>query len=135
MKSFFVWLSITVVLFATAGASYHFYLKSSPRKILVAINSSYAMQTVWPRLPGALDALCRRPYTEFALVTEKNRVHGWATECSFRGVTAYAQRDFSKFSRPNAFPEVEEANETYLITNAKESEIKTLSNWKIIHLK
>ena len=72
MKTFLVWLVIAVASFASLGGGYHLYLSEHPRRILVVLDTSYAMQADWRAIPHVLEPISARVYTEFSLYTEKS---------------------------------------------------------------
>jgi hypothetical protein len=134
MKAFAIWLAITLGVFGAASGGYHMYLTENPRRILVVVDSSFPMTSVWRQLPGVLAGLSRDRYTSYSLMTEKNKVHGWSPRLSLKGVTPYAPRDFSKLAGGGNYPEIDQATETYFVTNAGPALIENLPNWRIIRL-
>lgn len=133
MKPFSIWIASTLLVFAILSGAYHFFLTENPRRVLVVVDSSFSMQSVWRRIPQILEGICHQRYTEFALATEKNTVHSWASRCDLGGTTPYAPRDFSRLLTANSYPEVGQATEKYLITNAGASLITKFSSWNIIN--
>lgn len=134
MKAFAIWLAITLGVFGAAGGGYHMYLTENPRRILVVVDASFPMKPVWRQVPGVLAGLSRDRYTSYSLMTEKNKVHGWLPRLSLRGTTPYAPRDFSKLAGGGNYPEIDQATETYFVTNAEPALTETLPNWRIIRL-
>ncbi len=133
MRPFSIWIASTLLVFAVLSGAYHFFLTEKPRRVLVVVDSSFPMQPVWRRIPQILEDICHQRYTEFALATEKNTVHSWSSRCDLGGTTAYAPRDFSRILAANNYPEVGEATEKYLITNASASLTANFSTWHIIN--
>jgi hypothetical protein len=132
MKPFGIWLLLAATLFGALAAGYHFHLTRHPRPLLVALDASYPMQPAWGRVPGILDRLDDRRYARFALVTEKNRIHGWDSELKPGRVAPYAPRDLSRLADPQGYPEMEDAVGMILITNADPEETEGLAGWTII---
>lgn len=133
-KPFGIWLVITLLLFGGLSGASHVYLNAHPRRVLIAVDSAFPMQAVWSRVPARIDELTGRRYTRYALITEKNRIHGWADQPDFRPFSPYAPRDFSALSDTDRFPEIAEANTRILITNAPPAETDGLRGWDILRL-
>ena len=134
MKAFAIWLAITLGVFGAAAGGYHMYLTENPRRILVVVDASFPMKPVWRQVPGVLAGLSRDRYTSYILMTEKNKVHGWSPRLSLRGATPYAPRDFSKLAGGVSYPEIDQATETYFVTNAGPALTENLPDWRIIRL-
>ena len=134
MKPFVIWLVIALALFGGLSGASHVYLNNHPRRILIAVDSAFPMQSVWSRVSGRIDALSGRRYTRYGLITEKNRIHAWAARPDFRPFSPYAPRDLSPLTDPDRFPEIKEANTRILITNAPPSETDALRGWEIQRL-
>ena len=73
-----------------------------------------------------------RRYTVYSLVTEKDRVHGWQDTLSLGKLSPFAPRNLDKLRNGDKFPEIEEADRKYIVTNADDSELKGLDTWKVI---
>ena len=116
MKPFITWLVIVIVVFGGISGGYHVMLSQNPRKVLVAVDSSFQMKAAWPRVPELLDSLDNQRYTAYSLVTEKNPIHGWKSTLELDNVVPYAPADFSKLTGPEKYPEIDEAGSKYFIT-------------------
>ncbi len=132
MRAFLVWLVIACTGFGGLAGGYHVYLDQNPRRIAVVLDTSFPMQSVWSRVPGLLDRLGGRPYTEYALLTDKSRVHGWSGRLSAPGMTPYAPRDFGKLATPGQYPELEEATEVVFVTNADDASTAAFGGWRVV---
>lgn len=134
MKAFMLWLAIAVSVFAGSGTGYHLYLTQHPRKVLIAIDSSFDMKPVWHQVQTILETTQYRRYTRFCVVTEKNKLHDWSASPTDIGkLTPYAPRDFSKLIGKDKYPEIGQAQKRYLITNAAQTQ--EFDGWEIIRLK
>ncbi len=133
MKSFLIWLSITFIVFAGLFGAYHFYLSKNPRKILIAVDSSYEMKAVWSLIPSELAKIADKRYTQFCLVTEKNKIHDWADKPGMSKILPYAPRAFSRLTGVDKYPEIGQAQKCYLITNA--ARIQGFDGWEIVRLR
>ena len=135
MKPFLLWLSITLSIFGACSAAYHLYLTQNPRKILVAVDSSFQMNAVWQRVPVTLTSIQQQRYAQFALVTEKARIHSWSPSLQLGTLVPYAPRDFSKLERDTEYPEMAEAFQKYLITTMIDAaQMARLRDWRVIQL-
>ena len=134
MRLFAIWLAMTLAIFGLFAGCYHWYLTNHPRRILVIVESSFPMRPVWPHVQAEVRNLSDRPYTFFALVTEKERIHGWQSRPDLGTVTPYAPRDIQKFLTEVArYPELGAATEIHLLTNAAELESQSPDGW-IVHM-
>ncbi len=133
MKAFALWAGITILVFIGLFGAYHFYLIQSPRKILIAVDSSYPMKEVWPQISSALEQIAQKRYARFCLVTEKNKIHDWALRPDMDKILPYAPRNFSRLTGNAQYPEIGQAQKCYLITNAVRPE--GFDGWEIIYLK
>jgi len=79
MKAFFSWLAITLAAFGGLGGGYHLALEGNPHRVLVVVDSSFAMKPDWSRIPRVLDRIDNERYAQFALATEKGPVHGYGS--------------------------------------------------------
>jgi hypothetical protein len=131
MKPFALWLVIAGVLFGGMCGAYHVYLTEHPRKVLVAVDTSYPMKPVWDQVPGILKNLSAQRYARFALVTEKSKVHDWSFKLEPGKLTPYAPRDLSRL---NDYPEIKEASFKFLITNAPPPQTGNMGGWKIVRM-
>lgn len=129
MKAFTFWLLATLLGYGALGGGYHHQLSSNPQKIVVIVDSSFAMKDRWGDIPALLDSLDDKKYSTFSLVTEKRILHGWDDALKWTTLTAYAPRDFS---RATEFRPVKEADKVYLITNAGPEELRDVPNWEVV---
>ena len=134
MRALLIWLIIAAVPFGTFGGVYHWYLLQNPRLVLVVVDSSFPMRSVWEQVPTELERIGNRTYARFSLVTEKYRVHGWSSRLELGTLLPYAPRSFAKLRGSTRYPEIKEATEIHFITNAPETLVGTHSGWKICRL-
>ena len=133
MKPLAIWFGIFALVFGAFAIGYHLQRESDPDQVLVVVDSSFDMESVWGRIPGELDALDDERYAEFALATEKQTIHTWDDELRLGTVTPFAPRDFSALTN-GEIDEVSEASELILVTNAPESETEGLDGWRIVRI-
>jgi hypothetical protein len=135
MKPFLIWLVLAILVFGGIGGGYHAKLMSAPRKVVVAVDSSFQMKSAWGRVPDLLDSLDNGRYTTYSLVTEKNLIHSWQPALRLGSVVPYAPTDFSNLTGPNSYPEIAEADVKYLITSDQaQIASNTLKGWEIVKL-
>ncbi len=132
MKPFSIWAVITLIVFGAFSGGYHLYLTENPRKVLVAVDSSFPMKSVWRQVPRVLDNIDNQRYAEFTLLTGKNRIHSWLPRLELGTVVPYAPRDLSRLTDKGNYLELDEATEKYLVTNAAPSETANFDGWHII---
>lgn len=130
MKTFASWLVLFVVAFGGFAGGYHLWLGENPRRVVVVVDASFPMQAVWPRIPQTLAALQHRPYSVYALETDKSTVHAFADRLSLGGTIAYAPRNFDRLKQGDGL--LDEADEVILVTNASAAELDGLPGWKVV---
>ncbi len=134
MKPFIIWLVLTIILFGAISVSYHVYLESHPQKILVAVDASFPMKTVWSQVPQKLHEIENRRYALYCLITDKNRIHDWSSRLQLGTIAPYAPQDLSKLLDSSKYSEIEEAGEKYLITTSDAAQLNQFNGWTIISL-
>ena len=134
MKHAVIWLVVAVASYAGLAGGYHAWLQTHPRRIVVVVDSSNAMQGMLPRVDAILDDLARRRYHEFALYTDRSRMHGWSRRFSPGRIAAYGPRDPARFEALRSRPEFAEADEVFLITNAPPDELAGPNGWTVRRL-
>ena len=135
MKLFSIWLGLTLASFGLLGGAYHLHLSDTPRRVLVVVDSSFSMQSVWRQVPGILDDIASIPYAEFSLVSEKVKVHSWSKKPDLRQTSPFAPRNFARLKGSNRYAEITNASEVHLISNAGNDEISNFNGWIIHRLK
>ncbi len=136
MKPFAVWLALALLVFGGLSGGYHAYLTKHPRRIAVAVDTSYPMRAAWGQVGKRLANLTSARYTQFALLTEKGRVHSWSDRLEIGKLSPYAPRDFSGLTDAPNIPEIGEADERVLLTNAPPDQTDPLkrNGWRILEL-
>jgi hypothetical protein len=134
MRAFGRWLMLALCLFGLAAGGYHVYLGLHPKRVLVIVDTSYPMSVVWEQVPSALASLEGSRYTEFALASDKGRIHGWRSTLDLGRSVPYAPRNLKDLRQQLQSPELGEASEIVLITNAPEKDLPASMGWKIVHL-
>jgi hypothetical protein len=147
MKPFVIWFMLTLLVFGISSGTYHWYLKTHPQKILVAVDTSFLMQSVWQQVPQVLQDIADQRYATFSLVTERSRIHSWSPELKLGPIVSwspelklgpivpYGPRDFSKFTSSTKYAEIDEATKKYLITtNLEAPQRSNFKGWTIIQL-
>ena len=133
MKPLAIWFGIFALVFGAVAIGYHLQRDGDPDQVLVVVDSSFEMESVWRQVPDELDELDDERYSEFALATEKQLIHTWAPELRLGQVTPFAPRDFSSLTS-GEFDEVDGATELVLITNAPVDETEDLDGWRIVRI-
>ena len=131
MKSFVTWLVIHVVLFAAILFGGKWWMSQNPERIIVAVDSSFDMAKDWTKVKSRIDEMDNNPgpYTVFALVTDKNQVHGWQKTLDLGNAVAFGPRALDALKDEARYPLVDEATKRILITNADKPGI---SGWTVV---
>jgi len=120
---FLLWLLIVAGAYGGLAGGYHAALLASPRKIAVAVDSSYEMQAARDLVAPELQEIAQTRYARFSLWTDKARVHGWDERLGDLGGQAYyGPRNLTLLVDPSRFPEARDADQIVVITNARSRE-------------
>jgi len=132
VKPLAIWLTAFLVIVGGLAVGYHFVRQANPEQVFVLIDSSFEMEREWSRLPRVLESLEGDRYAEYALFTEKQRVHSWAEELRLDdSVNAWGPRDLSGVDA-SRFVELSDATDRILISNAPDSDLGGFSDWRIV---
>jgi len=118
MKPLMLWCAVFFGVYASVSAAYHLFLTHHPRRVVVAVDTSFPMQPVWSQVPDALAALQAQRYTLFSLVTDKARIHTWQPHLALGSLQPYAPRTLSHVLDRGRYPDIAAADQVYVITNA-----------------
>lgn len=129
MKAFAIWLVVVAAVFGV------FALVTDrvrgTKQVFVVVDTSFPMKAVWFDIPGVLDELDDEHRAEFALATEKARVHGWQSTLDLVGVEPFAPCDFSEIE---SYSEVDQADELVLVTTPTSCDTSALTGWRIVEI-
>jgi hypothetical protein len=128
VKPLAIWFGVFVVVVGGFFFGYDRVREANPDMVFVVVDSSFPMEQDWRSVQGVLDGLDDRRYAEFALATEKESIHGWRSRLSLGAVAPYAPRDLTGID----YPEMDEATELVLVTNAPDSELAGFDTWEIV---
>ena len=135
MKQFLVWCVAFLGLYGVLSSVYHLHLTRHPRRVLVAVDTSFPMQAVWSQVPDTLAALQAQRYTLFSLVTDKARIHPWQPRLELGHLQPYAPRVLAQMLDPHRYPEMAAADRIYVVTNATNSTaLAADKRWHIVQL-
>jgi hypothetical protein len=135
LKQFLLWCAVFFGLYGALGSAYHLYLTHHPRKVLVAVDTSFPMQAVWPQVPGTLATLQTQRYTLFGLITDKVRIHSWQSRLELGHLQPYAPRALTQMLDQHRYPEIAVADQIYVLTNAANSAaLAEDKRWHIVQL-
>lgn len=129
MKAFAVWLGVTLMAFGATAAGAHLMLSAQPYRVAFVVDSSFGMSAGWSRVADVMREAAQRPYTQYAVVTEKGVVHSWSARPDLRNTHPYAPRDLSRLKQLAAMAPLSEADDVVLITNAASGELADLPGW------
>jgi len=121
MKQFLLWCAVFCGLYGVLSSAYHLHLTRHPRRVLVAVDTSFPMQAVWSQVPDTLAAIQAQRYTLFSLITDKARVHPWQPRLELGHLQPYAPRTLAQMLDRHRYPEMAVADQIYVVTNASNS--------------
>jgi hypothetical protein len=114
VRALAVWLPVLVLVFGGYAVASDRALSGDPQQVLVVVDSSFDMEPYWREAGAELDGLDGERYTEYALATEKDSVHGFQAELgALDGVTPFAPCDAEDAL---ALPEAADADRVVLVT-------------------
>lgn len=134
MTPFLRWLVAALVSFGTLAGGYHAYLEANPFRVLVIVDSSFPMKTIWPKVTSTLQEVGDRRYTEFSLYSEKNKVHDWQSVLSPDDLVAYAPRNFGNLQNMLNSSEIDDVTEVVFVTNANTIELGEFGDWRVLSI-
>jgi hypothetical protein len=135
MKQFLLWWVVFLGLYGVLSSTYHLYLTRHPRRVLVAVDTSFPMQAVWSQVPDTLAALQGQRYTLFGLITDKARIHTWQSRLELGYLQPYAPRALAQMLDSHRYPEMAVADQIYVLTNAANSAVLAEDKrWHIVQL-
>ena len=135
MKQFLVWCAAFFGLYGVLSSAYHLHLARHPRKVLVAVDTSFPMQAVWSQVPDTLATIQEQRYTLFGLITDKARIHPWQSKLELGHLQPYAPRALAQMIDPYRYPEMAAADQIYVVTNAVHSAaLVEDKRWHIVQL-
>lgn len=123
MKAFFTWLILFLAIFAGISIFAHITLSAQPINVLIAIDESYRMQSVDRKVQTFIKEQKNRRYTRFAIITNRraDAVHSWQGKPQLQDFKAFGSWNLAKLLDASAFPEINKADEIYILTNARDT--------------
>jgi hypothetical protein len=135
LKQFLLWCAVFFGLYGVLSSAYHLYLTRHPRRVLVAVDTSFPMQAVWSQVPDTLATLQAQRYTLFGLITDKVRIHPWQSRLELGQLQPYAPRALAQLLDQHRYPEIAAADQIYVVTNAAHSAaLAEDKRWHIVQL-
>lgn len=130
MKPLAIWFAGVVIVFAVFAVITNNVRETE--RVFVVVDSSFEMEGAWTRVAGELDRIDDERFAEFALATEKQPVHSWASELSIGPIIPFAPCGFEEVE---GYQEFSEADQVILITTPTSCDTSGLSDeWTIIEL-
>ena len=131
MKPLIIYAVIVLTLFGGIAVGYHSHLTRNPRKILVALDTSYSMQSAWNDVLPLLGQIRRRRYAGFSLITDKAKIHTWRSDLEPGVLRLYGPRNLVQLRDSRRYPEIAAAHERILITNETSANLNGFDGWRI----
>lgn len=100
-------------------------------RVFVLVDSSFPMESVWNQVGNELDEIDGQRFSEFALATEKARVHSWSDQLRLGAVTPFAPCGFDDVA---GYTEIGEADDLILITTPASCPTEQFADWEIVLL-
>lgn len=114
MRALAVWLPLFAVVFGGYAWLTDRELSGDPEQVLVIVDSSFGMEPYWRQVDAELATIDGERYTEYALATEKDSVHGFQDEVGDLGdITPFAPCEAEDAL---ALAEAEQADRVVLVT-------------------
>lgn len=129
MKPLAIFIAGLVIVFGAFAVILN--IVRDTERVFVVVDSSFPMTEVWSQVPGVLDDIDDRQYSEFALGTEKDLVHSWQEELRLGTTNPFAPCDFSEIG---AYSEVGEADELILVTTSSSCPVDAFTDWTVMIL-
>ncbi len=134
MKQFVIWLIIFLAIYSGISIYYHQDLMNNPKKLVIAVDESFKMNNLMPRLREQLNSLKERKYTIFSVVTSQRKIHDWESRPRLDNFQPFGPRDFEQMM-DNIESLSYEADEIIIFTNAKDiSLLQQLDKTDIVQL-
>ena len=136
MKPLWIWLLVTLGVFAGGSVAYHGYLEHSPRRVAVVIDTSYDMRaslTAAANKASAVVASTR--YAEIAFFSDKAQLSEFQRGARVPPLSAYGPRQLERLSDGTLADQLADAEHVIFISNAPASERARLpGSWEQITL-
>jgi len=140
MKQFLIWLAIIFLLFVGVSVYYHITLIANSYKIFVGVDVSGYMDDVKLKIPSQLSYLTGKMYTQYTLATNRSKksermIHSWQPELQIEEITNIKMFSNLDLKVLLDFPEIKEADEIIIISNAKDvSMLQGFGNLGIVRI-
>jgi hypothetical protein len=116
VRALAVWLPVLALVLGGYAVVTDRALSGDPQQVLVVVDSSFDMEPYWRDAGAELDSLDGERYTEYALATEKDSVHGFQDGLGdLDDVTPFAPCDAADAL---GLAEAEQADRVVLVTTA-----------------
>ena len=127
MRAFMIWLFGATTMVAVAGAAFHTHFSKAPRHVVVVLDTSLDMASLWPGVEEALDRIDDPPYAVYSLYTPRSRLHGPEPQLRLGQARAYGHRDLKGLEDLGA-----DAWRRILVSNAPRSDLSELRDWDVV---
>lgn len=136
MKPLWIWLLVTLGVFAGGSAAYHSYLEHSPRRVAVVIDTSYDMRASLTAAANTASAVAANTrYAEIAYFSDKAQLSDFQRHARVPPLSAYGPRQFDRLSDGALADQLADAERVIFISNAPVSERARLpGSWEHIIL-
>ncbi|MEM7212403.1 MAG: hypothetical protein AAF479_11005 [Pseudomonadota bacterium] len=127
MRAFVLWLVVSLLVWAGAERWLDSHFRGSPKVVVVALDTSFAMEPVWGGVPELLAGFDGAPYAKYILHGPRGRLQGPSDRIDLGQLRPYGPRSFDHLAGISV-----EGARRVLITNAPGSELSGLAGWEIV---
>lgn len=127
MRAFVLWLVVSLLSWTGAERWMDSHYRDSPRLIVVALDTSFAMEPVWKAVPELLGSFDGAPYAKYILHGPRGKLQGPSERINLGQLRPYGPRSFDHFETI-----ADEGDQRILISNAPSDALQAFGDWEVI---
>lgn len=127
MRAFGIWLVASALCWIGAERLLDSHYGDNPQLIVVALDTSVAMEPAWTKIPALVRDLNDATYSQFVLHGPRGLLHGASDKIDLGQLRPYGPRSFDYLASIGA-----EGHRRILITNAPPAQLPALSGWEVL---
>ncbi|MEM7238307.1 MAG: hypothetical protein AAF501_10865 [Pseudomonadota bacterium] len=127
MRAFLLWLILSLLCWTGLERWLDSSFRTNPRLVVVALDTSFAMEPVWNAIPPLLGNLDGAPYESYELHGPRGKLDGPAERVAIGTLRPYGPRSFDRLAKIGV-----EAHRRILITNATADELPAPTGWTVL---
>lgn len=125
-----VWLTTLTLAYGGLAAGYAAWLATTPHRVVIVVDGSFAMARHERWIRRRLDALGEAPYTRFALFSDRGQIHPWRDAIDWSPRTTYGRLDAAALRRLAAHPDFARADAVHLLTRLRRQALDLPDRWQ-----